>query len=159
MIFLRAFLNSIKGADLSSSRFVDLIKCLGAQKEGAGKMNLFRFSMKKLMIFMLLISSTSVFADDNGGKVFFGKNLAKPLIEHSDLIYLRINGSEKLYFNRKYEGPVIEDLDFKKDHIVTVYFGDKTAQSWILNFSKLKTQSVVIWRSSGSWRMEPSRGK
>ena len=110
--------------------------------------------MIKQIIFVLLLFSTSVLANDNTGRVFFGGNFAKPLDEHTHRLYLRINDSEKLYFNRKHEGPVSEHLDLKKDHVIKVYFDDKIAQSWILNFSKLKTQSVVIWRSSGSWRME-----
>jgi hypothetical protein len=111
--------------------------------------------MIKRIILVLLIFSTSAMANDNVGKIFFGKNLAKPSSEHTDRLYLKINNSEKLYFNRKHEGPILEKLDLNKDQIVRVYFDDKIAQSWILNFSKLKTQSVIIWRSSGSWRMEP----
>ena len=105
-------------------------------------------------ILLILLFSTSVFANDNVGKVFFGKNLAKPYSEHTDRIYLKIDDSEKLYFNRKQEGPVLENLNLNKDHIVKVYFDDELARSWILNFLKLKTRSVVIWRSAGAWRMD-----
>lgn len=105
-------------------------------------------------ILLILLFSTSVFANDNVGKVFFGKNLAKPYSEHTDRIYLKIDDSKKLYFNRKQEGPVLENLSLNKDYIVKIYFDDKIVQSWILNFSKLKSKSVVIWRSAGSWRME-----
>ena len=104
---------------------------------------------------VLLLFATTLFAGGNGGNVFFGINLAKALIEHTDSIYLKINDSKKLYFNKNYQGPVLENLDLNKDHIVRVYFGEKIAQSWILNFSKLQTQSVVIWRSAGAWRMDP----
>ena len=112
--------------------------------------------MIKQIILVLLIFSTSVVANDNVGEVCFGKNLAKPSNEHTDRLYLKINDSEKLYFNRPHKGPVLENLDLNKNHIVKVYFEDKIVQSWILNFSKLKTQRVIIWRSSGSWRMEPA---
>ena len=111
--------------------------------------------MLKYIIFALLIFSTSVLANDNVGKVYFGKNLAKPSSEHTDRLYLKINDSEKLYFNRPHKRPVSENLDLNKDHIVKVYFDDQIVISWILNYSKLKTQSVIIWRSAGSWRMEP----
>lgn len=111
--------------------------------------------MIKKIIIVLIILSASSFANDNAGKVFFGKNLAKPASEHTDRLYLKINDSEKLYFNRKYEGPVLENLDLNKNHIVKVYFDDEIGRSWVLNFSKLKTKSVIIWRSAGSWRMEP----
>jgi hypothetical protein len=112
--------------------------------------------MIKPVIFILLIFSTSVSANDHVGKVCFGKNFAKPSSEHTDRLYLRINDSEKLYFNRPHKGPLLENLDLNKDHIVKVYFDDQIVVSWILSYSKLKTQSVIIWRSAGSWRMEPA---
>jgi hypothetical protein len=99
--------------------------------------------------------STSSLANDYSGEVFFGKNLAKPASEHTDRLYLRIDDSKIQYFNRKHEGPVFENLDLEKDYIVKVYFDDELCCSWIMNFSKMKTKSVIIWRSAGSWRMEP----
>ena len=111
--------------------------------------------MIKQIIIALFILSTPILANENGGKVYFGKNLAKPASEYTDRLYLKIDDSKKLYFNRKREGPVLENLDMNKDYIIKVYFDDKIGSSWILNFSKLKTKSVVIWRSAGSWRMEP----
>ncbi len=112
--------------------------------------------MNRIIIVLLMLSTASLsLANDNGGKVFFGKNLAKPASEYTDRLYLKINDSEKLYFNRKHDGPVLENLDLNKDHMVKVYFDDEIGSSWILNFSKLKTKSVIIWRSAGSWRMEP----
>jgi hypothetical protein len=110
--------------------------------------------IKKAAIIVLMLS-ISALASDNGGSVFFGKNLAKPASEHSDRLYLRIDDSEKLYFNRKCDGPVLENLDLNDDHIVKVYFDDEVGQSWTLNFSRLEARSVVIWRSAGAWRMEP----
>jgi len=107
--------------------------------------------MVKKAIFIVLMLSISAVAGDNGGSVFFGKNLAKVASETTDRLYLRIDDSEKLYFNRKYDGPVLENLDLNEDHIVKVYFDDEVGQSWILNFSELETQSVVIWRSAGAW--------
>ena len=111
--------------------------------------------MKSYIIFMLLLFSISAFADNDMGRVFFGKNYAKPLSEHTDRLYLRINESAKLYVNRRDEGPFLEDLDLNADHVVSVYFDDKIVQSWILNFSDLKTREVLIWRSAGAWRMAP----
>ena len=106
------------------------------------------------LLLILLLFSTSVSANEDTGSVYFGQNLAKPFDEHTDRIYLKIDNSEKLYFNRKYDGPVLENLDLNKDHDVKVYFDNKVVQSWILNYSKRKTHSVLIWRSAGSWRME-----
>ena len=104
---------------------------------------------------LLLLSSTSVFANDNVGRVCFGKNLAKPYSEHTDRLYIRIDDSKKIYFNRPHAGPVIDNLDINVHHIVKVYFDDELGQSWPLNFSKLDAQSVIVWRSAGAWHMEP----
>jgi len=112
--------------------------------------------MKKYTLLLLILFSTSVSANDNIGKVCFGKNLAKPSSEHTDRLYLKIDDSEKLYFNRQHTSPVLDNLDINTDHIVKVYFDDQVSISWKLNFSKLNTQSVIIWRSAGSWRMEPA---
>ena len=102
--------------------------------------------MITLVPVFLFIFSTSVAASDDLGKIYFGKNLAKPASEHTDRLYLKINGSQKLYFNRIHQGPVLANLNLVTDHIVKVYFDDKLTQSWILNFEKLNTHSVVIKR-------------
>ncbi len=114
--------------------------------------------MIKHILLLILLFSTSVAANDKMGKVCFGKNLAKPYSEHTDRLYLKIDDSQKLYFNESHKGPVLKNLDVNKDHMVKVYFDDQLSKSWPLNFSKLNTQSVIIWRSAGSWRMEPTLG-
>jgi hypothetical protein len=110
---------------------------------------------KKLLLLFLLLSSSAV-ANDRVGKVCFGKNLAKPLSEHTDRVYLKIDDSDKLYFNRPHNGPVLAGLDINKNHTVKVYFDNQLVRSWPLNFSEQGSHSVIIWRSAGSWRMEPS---
>ena len=111
--------------------------------------------LKQCLLLLLLFISTVVASGEQSGNVCFGKNLAKPLSEHTDRLYLKIDDSKKLYFNKpQKQGPVITHLDINSDHMVKVYFDDILTQSWTLNFSKLNTQSVIIWRSTGSWRME-----
>jgi hypothetical protein len=109
-----------------------------------------------LVLFVLTLTSVSS-ADDALGTVCLGKNLAKPLVEHSDRLYLRIDDSEKRFFDESSDLPrIISDgLDIRADHIVRVYFDDRVVESWRLNFSLLRTNSVLIWRAAGSWRMEP----
>ena len=108
-----------------------------------------------LLIFLMSLTTFS-FSDDRKGTVCLGKNLAKPLSEHSNRLYLTVNNSKKIYFLRPYRGPkmVFNNLDLSKVHTINIYFDDKITQSWKLNFSKLKTNSVLIWRAPGSWRME-----
>ncbi len=106
-------------------------------------------------ILLLSLISTPILANDETGRVCFGKNLAKVYSEHTDKLYLKIDDSKKLFFNRPHDGPVLDNLDIDQDHMVKVYFEDRLASSWQLNFSRLNTKSVIIWRSAGSWRMEP----
>ncbi len=112
--------------------------------------------MKKYVILILILFSAPVSANDHIGKVYFGKNLAKVQSEHTDRLYLKIDNSEKLYFNHPHPGPVLDSLDIKTDHAVKVYFDDQIGESWKLNFLELNTSSVIIWRAAGSWRMEPA---
>jgi hypothetical protein len=111
--------------------------------------------MMKHGLLLLLLFSAALDASDKLGNVCFGKNLAKPASEHTDRLYLKIDESEKLYFNHKYDGPVVRDLDPSITHTVKVYFDDHLVESWRFDFNKLSTSSVIIWRAAGSWRMEP----
>jgi hypothetical protein len=121
--------------------------------------NVMRFTdviMKMHLLLLFLLFSTSAVAGGKLGTVCFGKNLAKPYSEHTDRIYIKIDNSDMLYFNRPSEGAVLTGLDINKNHMVKVYFDNQLVRSWPLSFSDLGSYSVIIWRSSGSWRMEPS---
>ncbi len=67
--------------------------------------------MIKFVTLFLFLLSASVGANDNIGKIFSGKNLAKPAIEHTYRLYLKVNDSEKLYFNKSHSGSVSANLD------------------------------------------------
>src|SRR5687767_12626689 len=107
-------------------------------------------------------------ADDARGVVCLGENLAKVGVEHTARLYLRIDESPNIYFPGRvddpkvvfpirYDGPkvVLGDLDLDVDHVVKVYLDDEVVQSWKLSFKRLKTNTVVVWRSPGGWHMKP----
>jgi hypothetical protein len=115
--------------------------------------------MFRIALLITLTSLTNIASSTEvNGTVCLGENLAKPLDEHSDRLYLKIDDSPRIYFARPYRGPrvVAQNLNIQKDHMVQVYFDNQLVRSWKLNFSKMKTGSVVVWRASGSWRMEPN---
>ena len=114
--------------------------------------------LKVLLLIILVLFLDTAQSSELKGMICLGKNLAKPLSEHSERLYLKVNDSPNIYFVRPYSEPKIIalNLDIQKDHIVKVYFDNKVVQSWKLNFLKLKTNSVLIWRATGSWRMEPN---
>jgi hypothetical protein len=113
--------------------------------------------MSRIALLCLLMSLTNIASSNEmNGTVCLGKNLALPYDEHTDRLYLKIDDSPRIYFVRPYIGPrvVAQNLDIHKDHMVKVYFDNQEVQSWKLNFSKLKTKKVLVWRASGAWRME-----
>lgn len=109
-------------------------------------------------LYFLMACANSALANDITGTVCLGKNLALPYEEHTDRLHLRIDDSPNIYFAYPYSGPrvIAQNLDLYKDHLVKVYFDGQVAQSWKLNFSELKTNSVLVWRAPGAWRMEPN---
>ena len=109
-----------------------------------------------LIVVVLLVTRVSS-ADEAQGRVCLGKNLAKPLVEHSERLYLKINDSEKRFFDEPYDGPriIADGLDIQRNHIIKVYFDNEIVQSWTLNFRSLDTNCVLIWRAAGAWRMKP----
>ena len=115
--------------------------------------------MKNLVLGLLILLPMFCFASEQFGKVYFGENLAKSYSEHTDSLKIQINDSDKYLFNAKYSDSVVSNLNLNETHIVKVFFDGVLVQSWKLNFKKLKTNSVVIWRSAGSWRMEPAENK
>lgn len=114
--------------------------------------------MSVVLLGLLASLATTVSSNETKGTVCLGKNLALPDEEHSDRLYLRVDDSPRLYFVRPYRGPrvVARNLDVHKEHSVRVYFDHQEVQSWKLNFTILNTDSVLVWRSSGAWRMEPN---
>ena len=105
-------------------------------------------------------SETYTLAEENTGFVCFGQNLAKISSEHTNRLYLRIDESDKLFFNDpNLRGKtIVRGLDLKSEHRVKVFFDDTLAHSFNFNFSELGSTGVEIWRSAGAWRTKPVKG-
>lgn len=119
--------------------------------------------MKYIFILLVFISSC-VLSNEKTGTICLGENLSKPFVDQTNRLYLRINGSKKIYFRRPYEGPIIvaNQLNLQTDHLIKVYFDDEIVQSWTVNFEKLNATGVNIWRGPGAWRsdvIDPSECK
>jgi len=91
------------------------------------------------------------------GSVCLGPYLGKVRIEHEfQRLYLRIGESGKIHFDPSQKTRIVlNNLDLHKTYSVKVFFDAKPVESWALNFDKLKSVMVIIWRSAGAWRMEP----
>ena len=90
------------------------------------------------------------------GTVCLGKNLSVVASDHTDRLYITIDDSDKIFFHNSVNAPrvVLSNLDLKKSHLVKVHFDETVTSSWKLDFSILQTDTVVIWRAKGAWRME-----
>jgi hypothetical protein len=110
-------------------------------------------------LLLLLATSNVALANEMTGTVCLGVNQAKSASEHTEQLYLTVNDSPNIYFARPFNGPrvVAQNLDINKNHTIKVYLNNALAQSWVLNFSNLGSNSVLIWRSAGAWRMEEMR--
>lgn len=57
--------------------------------------------MTKILLYvsfiLALFFSTVAVANNNVGKICFGKNLAKSHFEHTDKLYLKVDNSNKLF--------------------------------------------------------------
>lgn len=112
--------------------------------------------LKVVLAFFLASINMASSANEVKGTVCLGQNLAKPADEHSRRLHLTIDDSQNIYFEQPYDGPrfIARDLDLHKEHLIRVHFDNQVVKSWTLNFSKLKGNSVLVWRSAGSWRIE-----
>lgn len=115
--------------------------------------------IKTLLIATLVCLSNASMANELHGTVCLGKNLSIIASDHSDRLHFTIDDSAKFYFDKPFIAPkiVAKSLDINIEHIVSVYYDNKVVHSWSLNFSKLKTNSVLIWRAKGAWRMAPNK--
>ena len=106
---------------------------------------------------LLFLGLSSIVLAEDSGTVCLEENLSIVASEHTELLYITIGDSNKIYFKWPYKNPriVLNNLEINKDYIVKVYYDNKLVTSWKLNFKEIGTNSVVIWRAKASWRMEP----
>ena len=116
-----------------------------------------------LLIVVAISSLQQTKASDEIGYVCFGKNMAKPLSEHSELLTIQIGESQRFQFNDPTQPPsqrrprrILEGLDVNERHIVRVFFDGKQFTSWWIDFTKLGSNGAIIWRGAGAWKMEPA---
>lgn len=110
--------------------------------------------MKYFIVLIIGLFGSAAVAE-NAGKVCFGKNNAKIAHEHTDSLFITVGDSRKLFFNQKYVGAALYNLNLDQDHLVQIYLDGAKSTSWVLNFNDLKTDAVIITRSAGAWRMDP----
>ena len=115
--------------------------------------------MKILIHFILIFFvSLPLFEHAEGkGSVCLGPFLSVVWYEPSTRPYLTIEDYGPFHFDQENQLSrfVAEDLDIKKVYKIKVHFGGKVVSSWNLNFDKIGSDMVCIWRDKGAWRMEP----
>ena len=112
--------------------------------------------LRYIVIVLIITFPISAFAEGKGS-VCLGPFLSIILYENSKRPFLTIGHYGPFYFDQANQPTrlVAEGLDLNKTYKVKVHFDGKVVTSWDLNFEKLGTDMVCIWRSKGAWRMEP----
>lgn len=105
---------------------------------------------------MFIAFPSFVFAQDKGS-VCLGPFLSIIMYAPSNRPYLTIGDYGPFHFEQTNQTCrlVAEDLDLNKVYRVKVHFEDKVVTSWNLDFKKIASNMVYIWRDKGAWRMEP----
>lgn len=109
-----------------------------------------------LILPLLCLPRTAVAVDE--GKICIGPNLTivSPNEWKDDLISIGIDDLPPHSFAFHQQPTIVRrDLDTDKTYVVRVYARREVVASWRLNFSKLRTTTVQIWRSKGYWHMDP----
>ena len=96
---------------------------------------------------------------EDKGSVCLGPFLSIILYQPSNRPYLTIGDYGPFHFEQSSQPCrlVAGGLDLKKVYKVRVHFEGKVVTSWNLNFEKMGSNMVYIWRDKGAWRMEPIR--
>ena len=112
--------------------------------------------LKYIVVVLIVIFPLVAYAKGKGS-VCLGPFLSIVLYEPSKRPYLTIGDYGPFHFDQVNQPTrlVAEEFDLNKTYKVKVHFGGKVVTSWDLNFEKLGTDMVCIWRSTGAWRMEP----
>jgi len=115
--------------------------------------------MKVLIRFIVLffISFPVFVLAEDKGSVCLGPFLSVVWYEPSARPYLTIGDYGPFHFKQGNQPSqlVAENFDLKKVYKVKVHFDGKIVRSWSLNFDKIGSDKVCIWRDKGAWRMEP----
>jgi hypothetical protein len=110
------------------------------------------------LIFWCVPASAESQSEPISGSVCLGPHLGKVREKNEfQRLYLRIGDSGEIHFNPSQNARIVaNNLHPHKTYRVTVYFDSKPVNSWPLRLDTLKSNMVIIWRSAGAWRMEPT---
>lgn len=112
--------------------------------------------MRVALILSIFLLTTTANAGEYLGRVCFGENLAKPIVEHGPDLLIQIDEMEPIQFNQNRNVPfeVVYWLNLTKPHQVKVYFGGEVVAVLNWHYVELGTDTVIIWRSAGSWEIK-----
>jgi len=88
------------------------------------------------------------------GSIIIGQDLSKVLTKNPLMIEIEGFGSRSI--PRKGE-KIITGLNLNKIYHIKVNYEEKVIKDWTINFSKLKTRRIKIYKSPGYWRLNPLR--
>ncbi len=91
------------------------------------------------------------------GAICAGPDYSKALPDKD--IYIKIDNGEKQIFSGARGKILFHNLNLDKKYLIRIFKDNTQFSSLKLEFVKFKTNFVMIWKSSGAWRMDPVIGE
>ena len=86
----------------------------------------------------------------NSGAICLGPDLS--MIQPDSDIFISLDNSKKELFSDSRGKIPFKDLNLKKKHLIRLFKGDLQFTSFNVDFKKLKTNFVIVWKASGYWK-------
>lgn len=102
------------------------------------------------------ISASEHAASEVQGAICIGPDHSKA--RSTEEIFVKVDGAEKKSYSKS-EGLILfKDLDLDKIHTVHLLVGNKSFLTLAVDFKKLKTNFVILWKAAGAWKLLPVGG-
>ena len=86
---------------------------------------------------------------DKFGAICLGPDLSMAGVDYD--IFISVDWKKKKFSGE--QGHIaFDDLELNKKHIVRLFKGNKQFQSFKIDFRKLKSNFVVVWKAAGYWK-------
>lgn len=87
------------------------------------------------------------------GAICLGPDLS-PAPRPKQSVFVQIEGRQSIDFYEKMYKIAYDDLDLNKVYIIKWVYQGKPFVSWKVDFRKLNTNMVMVWKAYGTWKME-----
>jgi hypothetical protein len=119
----------------------------------------------KRQLLLLIIAALAATADAgsrqsmkaNFGAICLGPDLSKG--PHEKNFFLQVNESNKVRFSGNQEKIAFTRLSLRQTQYVHIFKGEIEIQRLVIDFERIGTNFVVLWKAAKKWRIYPVGGE